>query len=42
MADRVRVVADEKALCETLSSNLEREDYVVQAVGDGRIALETA
>jgi DNA-binding response OmpR family regulator len=38
----ILVVEDDTTLRETLTYNLKREDYTVQAVGDGRIALETA
>jgi DNA-binding response OmpR family regulator len=42
MSETVLVVEDEPALQETLVYNLEKEGYTVQAVGDGRTALETA
>jgi DNA-binding response OmpR family regulator len=42
MPENILVVEDEPALQETLVYNLEKEGYTVQAVGDGRIALETA
>jgi DNA-binding response OmpR family regulator len=42
MPENILVVEDEPALQETLVYNLEKEGYTVQAVGDGRTALETA
>src|SRR5688572_9374486 len=42
MAETVLVVEDETALRETLAYNLQKEGYVVEAVGDGRSALESA
>ncbi len=42
MSETVLVIEDEPALQETLVYNLEKEGYTVQAVGDGRTALETA
>ncbi len=38
----ILVVEDDTALRETLVYNLSRQDYNVQAVGDGLVALETA
>lgn len=38
----ILVVEDEIALRETLTYNLERQDYKVEAVGDGKAALEAA
>jgi DNA-binding response OmpR family regulator len=38
----VLIVEDETALRETLAYNLERQDYQVMAVGDGKAALEAA
>ena len=38
----ILVVEDDVSLRETLTYNLKREDYIVQAVGDGRLAVETA
>lgn len=38
----ILVVEDDTPLRETLTYNLKREDYTVQAVGDGRLAVETA
>ncbi len=42
MAEKILVVEDEPSLQETLAYNLKREGYVVEAVGDGRSALEAA
>ncbi|KAA3647748.1 MAG: DNA-binding response regulator [Chloroflexi bacterium] len=42
MPERILVIEDEQALRETLSYNLEKEGYAVQAVGDGHVALEAA
>jgi DNA-binding response OmpR family regulator len=42
MAEKILVVEDEPSLQETLAYNLKREGYVVEAVGDGRTALEAA
>ena len=42
MAETVLVVEDENALRETLAYNLKKEGYEVEAVGDGRLALESA
>jgi len=42
MADNILVVEDEPSLQETLAYNLKREGYAVEAVGDGRTALEAA
>jgi DNA-binding response OmpR family regulator len=42
MAENILVVEDELALQETLVYNLKKEGYTVEAVGDGRTALETA
>jgi len=42
MAETVLVVEDETALRETLAYNLKKEGYEVEAVGDGRLALESA
>ena len=42
MAENILVVEDEPSLQETLAYNLKREGYAVEAVGDGRIALEAA
>ncbi len=38
----ILVVEDDTSLRETLTYNLLRQDYSVQAVGDGLTALETA
>ena len=38
----ILVVEDETALRETLAYNLARQEYRVEAVGDGLAALETA
>jgi DNA-binding response OmpR family regulator len=38
----ILVVEDDTSLRETLTYNLKREDYTVQAVGDGRLAVEAA
>ncbi len=42
MAGTILVVEDELSLRETLSYNLRKEGYHVEAVGDGRTAVETA
>jgi DNA-binding response OmpR family regulator len=42
MTETVLVVEDETALRETLAYNLKKEGYEVEAVGDGRVALESA
>ena len=42
MTETVLVVEDETALRETLAYNLKKEGYQVEAVGDGRIALDSA
>ncbi|MBI2757414.1 MAG: response regulator transcription factor [Chloroflexi bacterium] len=42
MTDTILVVEDEPSLQETLAYNLKKDGYVVEAVGDGRSALETA
>ncbi len=42
MSEIVLVVEDEPALQETLTYNLKKDGYVVEAVGDGRSALEAA
>jgi DNA-binding response OmpR family regulator len=42
MSETILVVEDEPALQETLAYNLRKDGYVVEAVGDGRSALEAA
>jgi DNA-binding response OmpR family regulator len=42
MTETGLVVEDETALRETLAYNLKKEGYEVEAVGDGRVALESA
>jgi DNA-binding response OmpR family regulator len=42
MAEKILVVEDEPSLQETLVYNLEKQGYDVQAVGDGRLAVEAA
>jgi DNA-binding response OmpR family regulator len=42
MAENILVVEDEPSLQETLAYNLKKEGYDVEAVGDGRAALEAA
>jgi DNA-binding response OmpR family regulator len=42
MPETILVVEDEPALQETLVYNLEKQGYKVEAVGDGRSALESA
>jgi len=42
MAESILVVEDEPALRDTLSYNLKKDGFVVEAVGDGRSALESA
>jgi DNA-binding response OmpR family regulator len=42
MPETILVVEDEPALQETLVYNLEKQGYTVEAVGDGRTALEAA
>jgi DNA-binding response OmpR family regulator len=42
MPETILIVEDEPALQETLAYNLEKEGYSVEAVGDGRSALEAA
>ncbi len=42
MPETILIVEDEPSLQETLAYNLEKQGYTVEAVGDGRIALETA
>ena len=42
MAETILVIEDEPSLQETLLYNLKKEGYIVEAVGDGREALELA
>ena len=42
MTEKILVVEDEPSLQETLAYNLKREGYAVEAVGDGRAALDAA
>jgi DNA-binding response OmpR family regulator len=42
MSEIILVVEDELSLQETLAYNLKKEGYTVEAVGDGRSALEAA
>ena len=42
MPETILVVEDELALRETLTYNLERQGYQVEAVGDGKAALDAA
>jgi DNA-binding response OmpR family regulator len=42
MTEKVLVVEDETALRETLAYNLRKDGYEVEAVGDGRQAVESA
>jgi DNA-binding response OmpR family regulator len=42
MAENILIVEDEPSLQETLAYNLKKEGYSVEAVGDGRAALEAA
>src|SRR5258708_3256236 len=42
MPETILVVEDEPSLQETLAYNLEKQGYTVEAVGDGRSALEAA
>jgi DNA-binding response OmpR family regulator len=42
MAETIIVVEDEPSLQETLAYNLKKEGYIVEAVGDGRSAVEIA
>jgi len=42
MANSILVVEDEPSLQETLAYNLKKEGYTVEAVGDGREALDLA
>ena len=42
MPETILIVEDEPALRDTLSYNLKKEGFTVEAVGDGRLALESA
>lgn len=42
MPETILIVEDEPSLQETLAYNLEKQGYTVEAVGDGRIALDAA
>ena len=42
MPESILIVEDEPALRDTLSYNLKRDGFTVEAVGDGRSALESA
>jgi len=42
MPETILIVEDEPALQETLAYNLKKEGYMVETVGNGRLALETA
>lgn len=42
MPESILIVEDEPALQDTLAYNLKKEGYTVEAVGDGRAALESA
>src|SRR5512136_449875 len=42
MQEIILIVEDEPSLRETLAYNLEKQGYKVEAVGDGRAALEAA
>ena len=42
MPERILVVEDEPSLQETLAYNLEKQGYTVEAIGDGRAAIEAA
>src|SRR5258707_9021291 len=42
MAENILIVEDELSLQETLAYNLKKEGYMVESVGDGRAALESA
>ena len=42
MAEKILVVEDEPSLQETLVYNLEKQGYTVEAVGDGRKAVDSA
>ncbi len=42
MPETILIVEDEPALCDTLSYNLKKDGFAVEAVGDGRAALDAA
>jgi DNA-binding response OmpR family regulator len=42
MPETILVVEDEPALRDTLTYNLKKDGFTVEAVGDGRVALESA
>jgi DNA-binding response OmpR family regulator len=42
MSETILIVEDETSLQETLAYNLEKQGYAVEAVGDGRSALDAA
>jgi DNA-binding response OmpR family regulator len=42
MTEKILIVEDEPSLQETLAYNLVKQGYEVEAVGDGRLAVETA
>lgn len=42
MPEKILVVEDEPSLQETLVYNLEKQGYLVEAVGDGRLAIDSA
>jgi two-component system OmpR family response regulator len=42
MPETILVVEDEPSLQETLAYNLQKQGYIVECAGDGRIALETS
>jgi DNA-binding response OmpR family regulator len=42
MPESILIVEDEPALRDTLSYNLKKDGFIVEAVGDGRSALESA
>ncbi|HNS62650.1 MAG TPA: response regulator, partial [Anaerolineales bacterium] len=42
MPETILVVEDEPALRDTLTYNLKKDGFAVEAVGDGRLALESA
>ncbi len=42
MAEKILVVEDEPSLQETLVYNLNKQGYIVEAVGEGLLAIEAA